>query len=410
MDKIREMRQQRAALIAEARGLVDRADAEKRDMTAEENEQWDRYMADVDKLEAKIKREEKLYEKEQDLEESADPNARNIIDPNLGGLDGAGTDNGDPLASAVYRRAFFNRLRGVRMPADEITALTKGTEAGTGGGGYLVPVDYERTLIQALEDENVMRRRATVITTAAEKKIPVVTQHGTAAWIDETAAFTESEETFDQISIDAHKAGTLIKVSNELLQDSMFDLESYLRDEFARRLGAIEENAYIDGDGTKKPTGFLVDAPVKVTTDTDEVTADEVIDLYYSLRRVYRNKAIWMVSDSFAKAVRKLKDANEQYLWQAGLQSGQPDMLLGRPIEVADGMPEFAAEAKPAAFGDFKYYWIANRKGIVFQPLKELYATSGMTGFLAWMRVDGKLTLPEAIVVMQIGEADAGGL
>lgn len=109
-----------------------------------------------------------------------------------------------------------------------------------------------------------------------------------------------------------------------------------------------------------------------------------------------------MMSDGAAKAARKLKDANGQYLWQPGLIAGQPDTLLGRPAVVSDYMDNLAAGKKPVAFGDFSYYWIANRLGIVFQPLKELYATAGMTGFLAYMRVDGKLTLVEAIKVLQM--------
>lgn len=404
-EKTRELRQKRANLIAQARELVERAEEEKREMSADENQQYDRIMKDIDDMMKKIEREEKLSALEEGLQDSVNEGRNNTttkqddVKDELKDL-----TNGNVRESKLYRRAFFNALRNRgdinKLSANEIMALDKGSSST---GSYIVPVEYERTLIQALEDENIMRRYATVITTSAEQKIPVASSHGTAEWIEEKGDFTESEETFSQISIDAYKVGTLIKVSNELLQDSMFDLESYIKAEFTRRIGAKEEEAFIDGDGDKKPTGFVTSAGVGVTAEAaDALTGDNFIDLYYGLRRPYRSRAIFMMSDGAAKAARKLKDANGQYLWQPGLIAGQPDTLLGRPAVVSDYMDNLAAGKKPVAFGDFSYYWIANRLGIVFQPLKELYATAGMTGFLAYMRVDGKLTLAEAIKVLQM--------
>ncbi len=273
-------------------------------------------------------------------------------------------------------------------------------------GGYLVPDEYERTLVEALEEENIFRGLAHIIRTASgERKIPVVATKGTASWIEEGGAFPESDDTFGQVTIGAYKLGTIIKVSEELLNDSVFDLESYIAREFARRIGTKEEEAFFTGDGTGKSLGVLADkggAEVGVTAaSATGITADELLDLYYSLFSSYRKKAVWVVNDSTIKAIRKLKDNNGQYLWQPGLIANAPDTILGRPVNTSAFMPSIAAGAKSIIFGDFNYYWIADRQGRTFKRLNELFATTGQVGFLAFQRVDGKLILPEALKVLK---------
>ena len=230
-------------------------------------------------------------------------------------------------------------------------------------------------------------------------------QIGVANWIDEGQAYGESDDVFAQEQIDAHKVGTLIKVSEELLDDSAFDLQSYISKEFTRRIGAKEEEAFLIGDGSKKPTGILhatAGAQVGVTAaGAAAITADELIDLYYSLKSPYRKNAIWVLNDGSIRAIRKLKDLSGQYLWQPGLRQGEPDMLLGKPLYTSAYMPNIAAGAKTILFGDLSYYWIGDRKGITFKRLNERYADFGQVGFLASKRVDAKLILPEAVKVLQ---------
>ena len=131
------------------------------------------------------------------------------------------------------------------------------------------------------------------------------------------------------------------------------------------------------------------------------VTADELMDLYYALKSPYRKKSVWVLNDSTIKAIRKLKDGNGQYLWQPSLTAGTPDTILGRPVKTSAYMPAIAAGAKSIAFGDFSYYWIADRQGRSFKRLNELFAATGQVGFLASQRVDGRLILAEAIKVLQ---------
>lgn len=313
--------------------------------------------------------------------------------------------------SKNYKKSFWNVMRSKTVRPEVSDALQVGTDSE---GGYLVPDEFEKTLVESLEEENIFRKLATVIkTSSGDRKIPVVATKGTASWVDEEGLIPESDDSFGQVSIGAYKLGTLIKVSNELLADSIFNLEGYISKEFGRRCGAKEEDAFFNGDGTGKPVGVLhatLGAEVGVTTaSANAITADEVIDLFYSLRAPYRKKAVFIVNDSTIKAIRKLKDKNDNYLWQPALTAGQPDTLLGRPVYTSAYMPTIAGGARTIVFGDFSYYWIADRQGRTFKKLSELYATTDQTGFMATQRVDGKLILREAVKVLVQKATTSGG-
>ena len=189
-----------------------------------------------------------------------------------------------------------------------------------------------------------------------------------------------------------------------MLNDSVFNLEAYISKEFGRRCGAKEEDAFFNGDGTGKPTGVLhatLGAETGVTTaDASKITADEIIDLFYSLKAPYRKIAVWILNDTTVKAIRKLKDGNGNYLWQPALTADAPDTILGRPVYTSSYVPEIAAGKKTVIFGDLSYYWVADRQGRTFKKLSELYATTDQTGFMATQRVDGKLILREAVKVL----------
>ena len=309
-------------------------------------------------------------------------------------------------AADTYKASFWNQMRN-KTSVEVRNALSVGVDAD---GGYLVPDTYEKTLIQALNDTMVVRKLAhTFVTACGVHKIPVVTSHGTANWVEESGEIPETSETFGQQHIGAHKLTALIKISEELLNDSAFDLEEYFQKEFTKRILNAEEVAFITGDGNGKPTGLLdadTGAEVGVTTESaTEITADDVINLYYSLRAPYRSKAVWLLNDSTVNALRLLKDKNGQYLWQSSLKEGTPDMLMGRPVYTSTAFPSIGAGQKAVAFGDLSYYWIGDREGITFRRLNELYAAKGQVGFLATKRVDAKLILPEAVKVLQMKNA-----
>lgn len=303
----------------------------------------------------------------------------------------------DVRATKEYTEGFYNIIRG-----RELTAEQKEVVNVISTSGVPVPKSFQNKLIEKLEEMNIMRQLGTVISTDTDKDIPFVDTKGIADWTDENAAFNESDDTFGTITISAYKLTRIIKVSEEILEDNTFNLEDYLVQSFARALAKPEENAFIAGDGVKKPQGVFVGAEVGVTaTSATAITADEIIDLYYSLPRAYRNNASFVMNDSTVKAIRKLKDSEGNYLWEKGL-NGEPNRILGKPVYTSEFADEIGAGKKIIAFGDMSYYTIADRSKRTFQRLNELYSSNGQVGFRGYERVDGKLTLAEAVKVLQM--------
>ncbi len=303
-------------------------------------------------------------------------------------------------ASDEYKRDFLNVLRG----KPQIYNVMQ--ESVDADGGFLVPEEFENQIVTALEENNVIRSIAKTITTAAERKIPIAATHSVAQWTPENGAYTESKPTFGQKTIDAFKLTDLVKVSTELLQDSMFNLESYISSEFARAFGVAEEQAFCTGTGVGQPTGIFTENGGEVgltLTSTTNITCDNIIELVHSLKSPYRRNAVFLMNDSTISMLRKLKDTNGAYLWQPSLQAGQPDRLLGYPLYTSPYVPAVKAEALPIAFGDFSNYWIADRMGRSVQRLNELYAGNGQVGFIATERVDAKVILSEGIKLLKMG-------
>ena len=392
---IQELREKRAKAWDTARDFLDSKRNASGVLSEEDSKTYDALEAEVVNLGKEIKR---LERQEQIDAEMRKPTSQPILGT-------PATPDGQTktgIASAEYSAAFWNNIRS-RNYVDIRNDLNIGEDSE---GGYLVPDEYERKLVEALEEENIFRRLATVINTSSgDRKIPVVTSKGDAVWMDEAEQYTLSDDAFGQTSIGSYKVGTAIKVSEELLNDSVFDLPSYIAKEFARRIGAKEEEAFLIGDGIGKPTGVFHatgGAEDGATTAGASITFDDVMELFYSLRSPYRAKGVWLLNETTVKALRKLKDSTGNYLWQPSVTAGVPDMILNRPYYTSTFVPELAAGNKVMAFGDFKYYWIADRQGRSFKRLNELFSMTGQVGFLASQRVDGKLILPEAIKTLTV--------
>lgn len=400
MSMILELRAKRAKAWDAAKAFLDSRRGADGLLSAEDVAAYEKMEADVVSFGKEIDRLERQQALDAEL-------ARPVNTPITGKPAAPSGEEKTGRASAEYRSSFWNAMRS-KVPSHEVmNALQVGTDSE---GGYLVPDEFERTLVEALEEQNIFRTLAHVIqTSSGDRKIPVVASKGSASWVDEEGAIPESDDKFGQVSIGAYKLGTMIKVSEELLNDSVFDLEAYISREFARRIGNREEEAFFTGDGTGKPLGVLAEAGgAEVGVAANAVaafTADEVFDLFYSLKAPYRRSAVFVMNDATVKALRKLKDNNGQYLWQPSLTAGAPDTLLNRPVYTSAFMPTLEAGAKAVLFGDLSYYWVADRQGRSFRRLGELYAPTGQVGFLATQRVDGKLILPEAVKVMQMKAA-----
>ncbi len=395
---INELRAKRAKAWEAAKAFLESHRSSDGILSAEDDATYSRMekeIADFGKEIARLERQEAL-----DKEMNAPTSKPLTAKP-----DAAKVEEKTGRAADAYKNAFWNQVRNRNGVSYEVrNALQIGVDSE---GGYLCPDTFAQDLVKGLTARNIVRDLAHVFqTTSGQHKIPVVATRGTASWIEEEGPIPEGDDVFSQQYIGAHKVGTLIKVSEELLNDSAFDLEQYFIDEFSRRIGNKEEAAFLTGDGAGKPSGLLNDADVGVTAaSASTVTADELIDLFYSLDAPYRINAVWLVNDSTMRVIRKLKDQNGQYLWQKALHEGEHETLLGKPIFHSPFAPEIAAGAKAIAFGDFSYYWIGDRQGITFRRLNERYADTGQVGFLATKRTDGKLILPEAIKVLEMKSA-----
>ena len=394
MNQILSLREKRANLWNEAKAFLDSHRGEDGLISAEDNATYEKMEADVVALGKEIERLERIKAMDRELDM---PTSTPLV-----GNPGT-VDRRQGRASDEYKKAFWNLMRG-KSVREARNALQVGELSE---GGYTVPDSFEHQLIEGLEDENIMRPLVHVISTGSgEHKIPIVASHGSGAWIEEEQQIPESDDAFTQISLSAHKFATMIRISRELLNDSAFDMASYIAHEFVRRAGAAEEQAIISGDGAHKPIGLLHDtlgAEVGVTTaSTTAITADELIDLQHSIKSGYRRKACWIMNDATIAAIRKLKDSMGQYIWQPGIKEGAPDTLFNQKVLMSNYMPLVATGNKVILYGDYSYYWLAEREGRTLERLNELFAVTDQVGFKLTERLDGRLILPEAVKCMKM--------
>lgn len=393
---ITEMREKRNKLVGMMDTFLDTHTTDKGTLSAEDDKTYKDMETEVTQLTDSIHRMERREEIEAELSK---PTSKPLTGKPMKADGDKAAKTG--RASDEYKKALLQAMRTNFRQISNV--LQEGIDPQ---GGYLVPDEYDKRLIDILTEENVMRTLGTNITTSGEHKINIAATKPAAAWIEEGGTLTFGDATFDQIILDAHKLHVAIKVTEELLYDNAFNLENYILTQFGKALSNAEEDAFINGTGVGQPLGILAEtggAQVGVTSaSSTKVTADEIINLVYSLKRPYRKNAVFLANDVCVAELRKLKDNNGQYLWQPSLQAGEPDRVLGYKVYTSPYFPVPTAGGTAVAFGDFSYYNIGDRGTRSFAELKELFAGNGMIGFVAKERVDGKLVLPEAIKLLHM--------
>lgn len=385
---IQELREKRNTAWNAAKAFLESHRTEKGTLTAEDDAAYTRMeqdIADLGKEIARLERQEAL-----DAELSKPVGTPLTSKPATGKQPEVKTG----LASDEYRKGMLTALRTNFRQVSNV--LQEGVDAD---GGYLVPEEYDRRLIQTLSEENIMRRLGHVITTSGEHKINIAATKPAAAWIEEGGALQFSDATFAQILLDAHKLHVAIKVTEELLYDSAFNLESYIIEQFGKALANAEEDAFLNGTGVGQPLGLFAETGGGHVAGTlsAALKADDVLGLIYELKRPYRKNASFIMNDKTVAQIRKFKDNNGAYLWQPSYQAGEPDRILGYSVHTSEYVPENAI-----AFGDYSYYNIGDRGTRSFKQLTELFAGNGMIGYVAKERVDGKLILPEAVQILKL--------
>lgn len=395
MNKILELREKRAKLWESTKAFLDSKRNEDGTFSTEDTKAYEKMETDVVNLGKEIE----LLERQAVLDlELSKPTSNAILSTPNASIDDKPKTG---VAADEYKESMLTALRSNFRRISNV--LQEGVDTD---GGYLVPTEYDTRLIEGLNEENIMRKLSTIIKTGAERKINIAASTPAAAWIDEGGQLTFGDATFDQINLDAHKLHVAVKVTEELLYDNVFNLENYILDKFAKALANAEEDAFLNGDGVGKPTGIFHETDggeIGVTTaGATAITADEIINLIYSLKRPYRKNAAFIINDQTLALLRKLKDGNGAYIWQPSYQVGEPDSLLGYPVHTSAYVPTVEAGEPVIAFGDFSYYNIGDRGARSFAELKELFAGNGMIGFVAKERVDGRLVLPEAVKILKM--------
>lgn len=385
---IMELMQKRAKVWEKAKAFVEAHQTENGTLSAEDNAAYMKMEQEIEDLTTAIDRQQRAEQLEQRL--SAPANSPLTGRPGSGAAGAGKTGRASDEYKAAMIGAFRSNFRNVS------NVLQEGVDAD---GGYLVPEEYDRRLIDVLEEENIMRSLGTKITTSGQHKINIAATKPAASWIEEGGALTFGDATFAQIFLDAYKLHVAIKVTEELLYDNAFNLENYIITQFGRALANAEEDAFLNGDGTGKPLGLFAETGggTVAETLTAAVKSDDLISLVYALKRPYRRKASFILNDQTLASLRKLKDNNGAYIWQPSYQAGEPDRLLGYTVHTSAYAPQDAI-----AFGDYSYYNIGDRGTRSFAELKELFAGNGMVGFVAKERVDGKLVLPEAVQILKL--------
>lgn len=408
METIKHLAEERARAWEEAKALLEAAEAEDRDLTGEEQAKYEALTARIDELGRRKQRLEEIKEREERVAEARDeavvaPEARandRVIEEELRALFRGERDAVKvSLADAEVRVAHDGRV--------EVRDLVKGTSAA---GGATVPTGFIPRLVEHLVEASAIRRTgATIITTTSGETLllPRTTAYGSAAIVAEGAAAGESDPAFAQVSIGAYKFGKLIQVSRELIEDTAVDILGFVAREAGLAIGQAAGQKMVVGTGTNEPEGAQSSSALTVgkqgaNGQTTTVTADDLIDLYHSVVSGYRSRGVWFMLDASLAKVRKLKDAQNQYLWQPGLQAGVPDMLLGRPVVTDPFMPAMGASVKSILFGDFgSYYVIRDVRDLEFRRSDDFAFANDLVTFRAILRTDGRVVDPNAVKAYQ---------
>ncbi len=375
-------------------------DIEKRDdndWNAEADQDYKRINAEIDGLDVRIADLRKAEERQKDADETRELYERAAKTP------AEERQDAKPSDDDILRKMVEGEIRGY-----EFRDLSVGTSTA---GGNTVPTSFLAQLQEHMIEVSAIRQAgATVITTDAGEalEIPKTTAHSSAAIISEGGSITESDPTFGKVTLNAYKYGLSIDISTELEQDSAFDLSGYLARQAGRAIGNASGAHFVTGDGSSKPNGVATASTLGVTGATSvsgAFTADNLIDLYFSVIAPYRANATWLMADGAIASARKLKDGNDQYLWVPGLQAGVTDTLLGKPVISDTNVADQATSAKSVLFGDFSTYFIRDVRGFRAERSVDFKFSTDQATWRFLFRTDGDLVDTTGAVKHFVGGA-----
>lgn len=370
--------ERRANLVHEMRALLDERGDQNGVLPAEVEEQYQKMNEQVSALGARVEELLEIHEANKKAEEYKEDYER-FVAPEV--RDAAKKKEDNAL------RSFMNAARRGEKPTLELVGFNKISrhidpqsgrfdikaalgEDVAGEGGNTVPTDFLNTLYQHLIHASAIRRtnvRILPTSNGRSIQIPKTASYGTAVWVGEGTAIGGSDASFGQLTLDAWKVAQLVRVSNELLEDTGVDLTGFLAEDLGRAIGEAEGARFVSGSGTNTPRGVITaikaDVGTAVQVASASVEFDNLIDLYYDILPPYRQNAFWFMSDDLEKDLRKVKNGNDEYVWQMSIQAGAPDVLLGKPVIIDPNMQSVGSANVPVAFGDFSRGFIIREDG-----------------------------------------------
>lgn len=400
----RDKLEKRARLIRECREILDRAEGEGRELTAEESEGYDRRWQEIERLGEEIERERKLAE----AERWADTPQGEPVKEAPAAEDRAVS----PRGSEEYRNAFRRYLRTGLMDV-EYRALQADNDPA---GGYIVaPEQFVAQLLKAIDDAVFVRRLATMYQVPKADGLGVPALEANPADADWTSELLTGDEdstmAFGRRELKPNPLAKRIKISNKLIAASVFDVEALVRDRLAYKFAIAEEKAFLLGNGSGKPLGVFEPSAQGISTSRDisngnattSIKFDGLIEAKFALKTQYWPRAQWLFHRDAVKQVAKLKDGDGQYIWRESTRVGEPDRLLGLPVNISEYVPNtFTTGQYVGILGDFSYYWIADAMNFQVQRLVELYAETNQVGFIGRLECDGMPVLEEAFVRVKL--------
>jgi len=396
--KTNELKEARALLVTEQRQLVDLADTEKRDFTAEETEKYEKIDVDFDDLTTQIVDAEKrdadkverlrALDERESLFDKKDPEQEDNTEERMG----------------LFNRALVNGVSS--LSSTEVRALSAGTDVE---GGYIVaPEQFVNKLIKGVDDMVYIRQKATVIPVAMATELGVPTLEADpddADWTTELGTGSEdSTMSFGKRSLKPRPVAKRVKISEQLLRQALQSADSLVRSRLEYKFAITHEKAFLTGTGSSQPLGIFTASDNGITTSRDVSTdnttttikADGLINTKYALKAQYHKTAEWIFHRDAVKMIRKLKDGNGDYIWKQGL-ADKSDTILELPYSMSEYAPHtFTTGLYVGILGDLSFYWIADALDMRIKVLNELYAETGQIGYIGRMESDGQPVMAEA--------------
>lgn len=403
---IREKKVERRKIWEKMKGVLDKAEEEKRELTAEEREQYDRMENEVDELLVKIEEAEADEERRaraNALGDEMDESESDPIRPEL--------DNRDVQTEKETRA--YSRYLASTDPSSMNAALAElraaVMDSDTSGGYMVAPQQFVARLIKDIDNSVFIRNLATTFTVPKAESLGAPSLDNDPAdpvWTAEILTGDEdSTMSFGKRELYPHPLAKRIKVSKKLVRASALNIEQIVRQRLSYKASVVEENAFLNGSGANEPLGVFTASANGISTDRDVSTgntgtaigADNLIENKYNLKTGYWRNARWIFHRTAIKKIRKLKDGEGQYLWRPGLQNDRGDTILDIPVLMSEYAPStFTTTLYVGIIGDFSYYWIATALDMTIQVLVELYAATNQNGYILRLASDGMPVLENA--------------